>query len=175
MKVIFVTHVNYKEGPNPPITKEGEKDAEKLRGEIISELGKRAFYPKESIVASGTGKRQRQTAEIITKRNVELESEYLGVPEVSSLNKKKVIFPTGEEIPIEVYMSSPRFKSIVKNIPVFLSEQIIKARNNKKNLIIVGGRIVLLALGLDPKDIKMSKVYHLELTKEGKIKVEEFN
>ena len=63
MIVIFVTHVDYKKGPNPPITEEGKEDAEKLRDKIISELGDRAFHPKKSIVASGTGKRQRQITE----------------------------------------------------------------------------------------------------------------
>jgi len=149
-KVYIITHgVAVKNLPDPPLTIEGKKQMKKLKKLLSNE--------HFDLIASGIGKRHRQAFEIILsrKRKPNLHSEFIGVPESISANFKTMIFPNGKRMSIEEYVKT-RYQKLSKGISVLL-KRIFEKKG--ENALIIGGRIVPLAAGVEIKNVKSGVLY----------------
>jgi len=128
---------------NPSLTNEVEEQMTEIR-DII---GKEIF----DLIVVGVGKRHRQTLDFLLlkleKPEPEIEeSEFVGVPETQSSDKKTMIFPDGKRMPIEEYAKTIYPKK-QKELSLFI-KNILKRKG--ENALIVGGRIVPHTLGEEP-------------------------
>lgn len=149
-KVYIVTHGKaVKDKPDPQLTIEGKKQMKKLKEFLANE--------KFDYIVSGVGKRHRQAFEIILgkKRKPNLYSEFIGVPESISVDLKTMIFPDGKKMSIEEYVKT-RYQKLSKGILALL-KRIFEKKG--ENALIIGGRIVPLATGIEIKNVESGVLY----------------
>ena len=175
LTVYIATHPSgIKHQPNPSLNPNGEKEALGQKYNLLKIFYCEDFKQINAAVGSGLGKRQQESANIISDGEISFLDERLGVSEYSP-DKKRIIFSNGNEIPIEEYMNSERFKKIFQSIPEFIKEQILKVERKGKNLILVTGRIVPLALKVPREELKSGAIYKVWLTNEGRIAIKEIS
>ena len=163
-KIILVTHgKSQKDLPSPSLTKEGKKQMEQLRDQLLKE------FDGFDYVISGIGKRHREACEIITGRRADLETEIVGMPETLSSDGKYMIFPDGEKVPFKKYERT-RFKDILKQIPPFLKQLFDRP---EKKILIIGGKVTGIGAEIHPKKVESARIYYLELTPSGKVMIRE--
>lgn len=169
VEMFFITHGDYEKGPyNPPLSEKGVKETEELKTQILTMLGCK-FNQQMWVIISGAGRRHSQSCQIIAG-DPDFKSKWVGSPEALSQDGKYVVFRNRKRA-IEEYMNEIREKTFPQ-IQTFLKRLIIDSKNKRKNVLIIGGRIVALAAGIPLEKVKSATIYRIRLTKE-KIGIEE--
>ncbi len=148
-----------KSSPNPELNNDEKEKIKSLRDMFFRKVG--PINLKNCIIISGTGKRHRETCKIMTFREASRESEYVGLPEI--IKEKKVIFADGSKDSLKNYINGKRFRKIYSGLLHFLIKTLNEAKNQKKNLFLIGDRFFLFGLGY--KKPKYGNFYELKLTK----------
>jgi len=163
-KIILVTHGKKKKDvPNPSLTKEGRKQMEQIREQLRCK--------KFDLVISGTGRRHKEACKIIVGRKADLESELMGTPTTLSSDGKHMILSNGEKISFKQWEGT-QYKEALEKIPSFLKQLFNRP---EKNILIVGGRIAAIGAEIHPKEVKSARIYYVELTPAGEVRVREGN
>ncbi|UZE93452.1 MAG: hypothetical protein ACKKMV_00590 [Candidatus Nealsonbacteria bacterium] len=162
---LVITHGDYEKNlADPGLTPNGKQQMKESKYQLSAQ-----FNLEECFLISGTGNRHLDACLEFAGRKPDIMSDFAGKKEVMAPDGK-IIFPDGTKVPFTKLLS--QYKDALKETLNWLKK--ILSQSELGNILIIGGRIVVIAAGVPRQEAKSACIYRIWLTEEGELKIKEF-